>query len=64
MGETAPRMPKFKVTYRCPRCGHEVINEAYYPSWSAAMQSTFEPCPTDRELGDRYASFAVEIKKK
>jgi hypothetical protein len=64
MVEAGAKMPKFKVTYRCPRCGHEDINEGYYSNWSAAMQSTFEPCPNDRELGDRYASFAVEVKKK
>lgn len=57
-------MPKFRVTYRCPKCGHEDVFEKDYPSWSAAMQSTKEPCPTDRELGDLYATFAVEIKKK
>lgn len=57
-------MPKFKVIYRCPVCGHEDTNVADYPDWNAAMRSTYTPCPNDRGLGDVHATFAIENNKK
>jgi hypothetical protein len=57
-------MPKFQVTYRCPKCGHEDILEDNYQSWSAAMKSASAPCPNHEELGDLQATSAREIKKR
>jgi len=54
-------MPKFKVIYRCPTCGHEDTEVAEHPNWNTAMRSIHDACPNHRELGDVHATFAVEV---
>ncbi len=56
-------MPKFRVTYRCPKCDHKDEIEDEYRSWSDAMNSASAPCPSHEELGELQASKAVEVKR-
>ena len=57
-------MPRFKVTYTCPKCDHKDVLEDEYTSWSAAMRSASAPCPNHEDLGELKATSAVEITKK
>jgi transcription elongation factor Elf1 len=61
--ETEVKMPKFKVTYKCPKCDHQDVVEANYSSWSNAMGSASSPCPNHEELGEIQATKAIEIKE-
>jgi hypothetical protein len=56
------KMPRFKVIYRCPKCGHEDFSIDNYSSKSAAMGTASAPCPHHEELGDLQATDAIEVK--